>query len=233
MTKPSILALGILLGVAPLGNATVVGFGQLGGSNTAVPGSLASNAVSDGAGYVVTNGTTPDIALVWDVEWDIHQSLQFAPLEGKTVGGGDWDNEGNTPRVGQLEKELHNITFNVEDDDVALVLNSFDFAHTGETAGTTKWTLTLSDSSSNIAWTENFTFVNGNVFTVAPNFTGQIGEDYTLAFTMTESTYTAVGRHGIDNLSFNQVPEPSTAGLLSLAAVGLLSRRRSRTQSAA
>ncbi|RZL15850.1 MAG: PEP-CTERM sorting domain-containing protein, partial [Hymenobacter sp.] len=43
-----------------------------------------------------------------------------------------------------------------------------------------------------------------------------------------EQSYDSNGRHGIDNLSFNQVPEPSTVGLLGIAGLALASRRRSR-----
>ncbi|MGV3531658.1 MAG: PEP-CTERM sorting domain-containing protein, partial [Chthoniobacteraceae bacterium] len=84
-----------------------------------------------------------------------------------------------------------------------------------------------------IVWEELVSFTGGQTWPITPNFTGQLGEDYTLAFNRVSETYNSNGRHGIDNLSFNQVPEPSTAGLLGLAAVGLLSRRQSRTRSAA
>ena len=221
----SIIALGILFGLAPVGSATVIGFGQLGGSNTTVPAGLGSNAIADGNGFVVTNGITPNITLNWDVNWDIHTSNFFAPLESQTVGGGAWDNEGSVPRVGQLDVGTHSVGFSVGAG-FALALNSFDFAHTAETAGTTEWNLTLTNSSTAIVWQMSLQFVNGSAVTVSPNFIGALGESYTLNFIRTSETYASNGRHAIDNLSFNQVPEPGFAGLVGIAGLGLLSRRR-------
>ncbi len=225
--NPSILALGILLGAATIGNATIIGFGQLGGNNTTVPAALGSNATADGNGFVVSNGATPNIALTWDANWDIHTSNFFADLENLTVGGGDWDNQGSIPRIGQLDFGTHTIVLSA-DPGYALVLNSFDFAHTSETAGTTNWDLTLEDSGSNVVWSQSVEFVNGLAVTVSPNFTGAFGESYTLRFNRTASTYGSDGRHGLDNLSFNQIaiPEPGAAGLLGVAGLALLLRRR-------
>lgn len=228
-----------MVAMASMSHATVVGFGQLGGSNATVPASLASNATVDGNGFIVTNGATPNIALTWDQHWDIHTSSRFAALENQTVGGGTWDNEGNTQRIGQLdfgglvnndtEERPHTIGFAAAPG-YAVVLNSFDFAHTDETAGTTVWDLTLTDSGSNTVWAQSVTFVNGQVFTIAPNFTGAFGENYTLTFDRTSQTYNSDGRHGIDNLSFNEiaVPEPATVALTVCAVLGLMVNGRRR-----
>lgn len=191
------------------GKATMVGFGQLGASNTTIPGNLASDAVANGNGYVVDNGTTPNISLGWDGAWDIHTSTFFANLENLTVGGGPWDNENDIPRVAQLDLGTHTITFS-SDPGYALVLNSFDFCHTAETTGTTVWNLTLRDAGSNAVWSQTLTLNNSSAATttvkVTPAFTGQPGASYTLAFTRTSETYASNGRHAIDNLNFNQNP---------------------------
>ncbi|MDB6069122.1 MAG: proteinsorting protein [Verrucomicrobiales bacterium] len=215
----------MLLGTASLGQATVIGFGQLGGNNTTVPGALGSNATADGNGFVVTNGVTPNIALVWDANWDIHTSVQFTNLEAQTVGGSAWDNEGAVPRVGQLDLGTHTIDFNA-DNGFAVVMNSFDFAQTPETTGTTVWDVTLTNSAAAVVWSSLGLSLTNSVVTLSPNFTGAPGEDYRLTFNRTSETYASNGRHGIDNLSFSQVPEASSATIAGLAGMALLLRRR-------
>lgn len=222
--------LGILLGGTTLGHATVIGFGNLGGSNTTVPSSLGSNAMADGNGYVVSNGATPNIAVTWQSNWDIHTSPQFAALESMTVGGGAWDNEGDEPRVAQLDEGSHTIGFTSEAG-FGLLLNSFDFGQTAESAGVSTWDLTLTDSALATVWSQSVTLDNldgtvSSIFTIAPAFVGVAGESYTLSFNRTSATGPADGRVAIDNLSFNQIPEPSSVFLLGFAGVACLARRR-------
>lgn len=227
LLKYSVIATGMLCGTAS--HATVIGFGQLGGSNTTIPGDLASNATADGNGFVVTNGATPNIALTWDSDWDIHTSGFFSDIEDFSVGGGDWDNEGDIPRIAQLDFGNHTIAFSA-DPGFALSLNSFDFGHQPETAGVTEWDLSLTDSGSNVVWSQSVTLDNADpstgITTVTPNFTGDLGESYTLTFDRTSETYGSNGRHALDNLSFNQIPEPSSVSLLGLTGISLLVRRR-------
>lgn len=230
--KRTLIIPGLMLAGVAVTHATVIGFGNLGGSNTAVPAALGSRASAAGSGFVVTNGTTPNIVTSWDANWDIHTSNFFSNLENLTVGGGAWDNEGSVPRVGQLDFGTHSITF-AADAGYALVLGSFDFAQTAETLGTTQWTLSLTAiSTATTVWTQSLTLNNSPaanaVVKVTPNFTGTIGEDYTLTFTRTSETYNSNGRHAIDNLSFTQVPEASMAGLAGLGLASLLVRRRRR-----
>ncbi|MFC7337853.1 PEP-CTERM sorting domain-containing protein [Haloferula chungangensis] len=220
-----------LLALSAACDATVIGFGQLGGNNATVSSTLASRAVADGSGYVVDNGATPNISLGWDSNWDIHTSTWFTDLENFTVGGGDWDNEGGVPRVGQLDGGLHTISL-ISDPGFALVINSFDFVHTLESSGTTVWNLSLTDSLTNVVWSETLNMDNSefssSLQTVSPGFTGADGESYTLTFERSSSSYASNGRHAIDNFSFNQVavPEPSSALLICLGAMGLFRRRR-------
>lgn len=244
-TTRFLTVLGLLLGGATAGQATIIGFGQLGSSNTAVPSNLGSNAVADGNGYVVTNGTTPNISLTWDADWDIHTSTWFNDLEFHNDGGGIWDNEGNNnPRIGQLDFGSHNIVFGA-DPGYSLVLVSFDFAHTNEQTNnnpgntyTTEWRVSLLDSSSTEVWGQDVIFNDGQVYTISPNFVGAAGASYMLLFQRRAEfgtdaaggslTYNSNGRHGIDNLTFQQraVPEPGAVALLSLAGAAFLRRRR-------
>jgi hypothetical protein len=224
----SFTAVAGVLTLAASSQATILGFGQLGGNNTTVPAAYGSGATANANGLVVSNGATPNVALTWDANWDIHTSNFFAPLEGKTVGGGAWDNENSVPRVGQLDFGTHTVGLSAAAG-FAVVLNSFDFGHTAETAGTTNWIVTLTDAGATPVWSQAVEFVNGSTVTLSPNFTGTSGGSYTLTFSRTASTYGSDGRHGIDNFSFNQVvvPEPVSASLIGMGALAL-KRRRAR-----
>ncbi len=221
--------LAAVLALTGVSHATIIGFGQLGGNNTTVPAALGSGATADANGFVVSNGATPNVTLAWDANWDVHTSNFFAPIENQTAGGGAWDNEGNIPRIGQLDLGTHTVGLAAAPG-YAVVLNSFDFGHTAETAGTTAWTVALTDSASTVVWTQAVNFTNGQVVTLAPNFTGAAGASYTLTFTRTSESYNSNGRHAIDNFSFNQVtvPEPASLVLAGLSALGMAAFARRR-----
>lgn len=236
-----IATLAALLGSALTSSATVIGFGDLGGNNfniESVAGGLGSNALANTNGVVVDNGTTPNVALSWGPgsEWDIHTSTFFNPLESQTVGGGSWDNQGNVARVGQLDyggtstTTGQYITFTLSDPTSIFRLNSFDFGHSAEAgnATTTAWTLSLTNPTWGTVWSQTVNFTGGQVYTISPNFYGVKGESYTLNFFRTSQSYASAGRHGIDNLSFSQTPEPGSAMLLGVAGMGLLARRKKK-----
>lgn len=224
-------ALGLLSMSAATAEATILGFGQIGADNATVSSTYGSDASANANGLVVSNGGTPNIALTWDANWDVHSSSRFTPLETLTVGGGAWDDGGGFTRVGQLDLGVHTITF-AADAGFALVLNSFDFIHTNETAGTTTWDFVLRNSTNAVVWSktgEVFDNRNAtNLRTINPGFTGVSGETYTLTFDRRAQSYVSNGRHAIDNLSFNQVavPEPTTITLLGLGVACLLRRKR-------
>ncbi|WP_309386726.1 PEP-CTERM sorting domain-containing protein [Cerasicoccus frondis] len=228
-----LLATALAATITSVSHATSLGFGQIGGSNTGIPTNFGSNASADGSGFVVSGDATPNVSLTWDSEWDVHTSSWFNDLENKTVGGGDWDNEGGANRIAQLDSSSHSITFDV-DSGFALVLNSFDFGHTAESTGVTTWDVALTDSADNTVWSQFLTLDNSSVetsiLTITPDFVGLLGESYTLSFNLQSESYGSNGRHGIDNLNFSQtsvIPEPSTvAAIMGLCVLVPLLRRR-------
>jgi len=84
------LIFGSLIWMADLSPATIIGCGQSDSLNTTVSASLGSNALANGNGFVVTNGTTPNISVTWDAQWDIHTSTFFT----------DWKRQRRTAELG-------------------------------------------------------------------------------------------------------------------------------------
>ena len=205
---------GLLNCAAGVAHATIIGFGGTQGSNSSIDASneLWSNAMADVEGLTVANGTTPNIAITFDDGWDYHNIVHFTIVEEQTLDLDAYDTIGTDPDIAQLDGR--DIAFTV-DDGFALVLNSFDFGLSSETAtqGNT-WTISLTDSAGLTVWSETVILSNvetsgaGDVTTVTPNFTGLAGEDYLLHFELDEEldgTNFGGGRNAIDNLSFNQV----------------------------
>lgn len=233
--KHFILTIAILFGTASVGNATILGFGQIGGSNTSIEGiapAYGSNAAVDANGLVVSNGATPNVSLTWGNDWDVHTSDHFAEIENHTIGGGDWDNEGPDERIGQLDADNQIIVF-AADAGYAVVINSFDFGNTEEALDSSVWDLAITDDSDlTVVWSQQVTLDNAgvDVMTIAPNFTGVGSGSYTLSFDGVSGGdgdgSPRNGRHAIDNLSFNQVPEPASLLMFGCSALLALALRR-------
>jgi len=86
-----------------------------------------------------------------------------------------------------------------------------------------------------VVWSQSITFTvvgnNPDTQVITPNFTGVSGEDYLLTFHRTSESFGSNGRHGIDNLSFSQVPEPATYGVALASLLGALAVARRRKAS--
>ena len=224
------IAAGLVLSLASASQATIIGFANSFGNNTTLPGDIGSFATADMGGVTVMNGATPNIGLTWDDSWDYHHASFFDVVEDHTIGGA-WDSDGGAD-IAQTDVQTQSVVFAV-DAGFALVLNQFDFGLTRESLdqGNT-WTISLTNSAMNTVWTETFHLLNegsGDVRTLTPNFIGVPGETYTLTFNLDSEdagqNY-GPGRNALDNLSFNQVPEPATMSLLVLGGLSLLRRRR-------
>lgn len=59
----TLVLVGMLLATAHSRQATILGFGQIGGSNSTIPKAYGSDVTVNANGLVVSNGTTPNIAL--------------------------------------------------------------------------------------------------------------------------------------------------------------------------
>ena len=225
-----LVVLGYLVGTS---YGSTIGFVGAAGVNANIPTTYGSNIAADGTGWTVSDGSgaTPNIALEWSDgndpgDWEFHNAGSFTFLEANSTGG-TWDaNPGNA--VCQLQSAPTFINFSV-DAGQALVLNSVDVGHASDqiaSHGTYGYILNLvRDSDSAMVWTGSSSVVGAAgadvaetaAETVAINYTGAVGEDYTLTFTRYDEGDPGSGStaaSGIDNLSFSQIPEPATLGLL-------------------
>lgn len=231
--------------------ATTIGFvGARASNNLDILTNYGSNVAADGTGWTVSDGTgaTPDVTLYWGGggtagtgwDWEFHQATTFAAVEG-LHNGGAWDaaNPPTTNAVAQLQDYLNNGAVELQflaPAGVAVVLNSFDIGNASDQSNPTEGPYgfniaLIRDSDSAQVWSHQTPLFNGNdAQAVAVNYTGAVGQSYTLTFTRYGGGSGVIYRSGLDNVSFSQVPEPSTLALLALCSLGLLpiSRRASR-----
>ncbi|MBN1908209.1 MAG: PEP-CTERM sorting domain-containing protein [Pirellulales bacterium] len=225
----AVSGLAVLLILIASSQATTITFGVAGshGDNSDVPLDYGSNVAGDSDDFVTTDGTgaTPDIALAWAPSpnfWEFHNGANMA-------------NNGFDVPVAQMDMEPNDtfatITFTTESDAVALILHSVDMGDaTGHdpAAADSTWDLEIIRMSD----MQVMKTVQAGPYDETPyvenvrlDFVGELGEDYILKFIDTDGEpkiYT-----NIDNLSFSQVPEPSTLVLLlTLAGFVALWRRK-------
>ena len=227
--KDLTLVLGIVLvasvvALPPAAHGSIIQFnGLTQGNNSDLPTtSYGSNLSSDIAGATVSNGATPDIALLWGPaasQWDLH---------GKSNTYWDTlDSDHSTVNVVQLERYSDNTIRFTVGDDWALQLNSLDIGHASDQGESPfSWTMTIDEVGGGTVLTHITAPLDANdTEHVAFGFSGQIGVDYVLTFDP-GSASNHMQRGAIDNLSFNQfqlspVPEPATMAALALAVAGL------------
>jgi len=202
-------------------NATIIEVNGISvGNNDAVPLTFGSNLSSDTGGATVSNGATPDIALIWAGPgggWDAHGGNNglWAALDpaGPTS---------STPTIAQMEYPTAatpmTVTFTVATGK-RLVLNSVDIGMATDKIDTYYFDVTISEVGGAEVFSTLTAAMDGDggsgvqALTVTFNFTGTLGTDYVLALNDVDSlgddTITNNGG-GIDNLSFNQAAIPTS-----------------------
>ncbi len=195
------------------GGRTVIRFnGMTQNNNVAVPADFGSNLSSDIPGATVFNGGTPDIALSWAGNWELH---------GKAVDFWDaLDPDNGTVSVAQMEDGTQSITFTVADG-LALRLDSVDVGMATDKTDTYTFTITITEVGGGVVATYAPPAMDGDgssgvkAQTVALNFTGDPGVDYRLEFSDSPDT----NGGAIDNLNFSQV----TGGDIILSSTSIVS----------
>ena len=205
--------------------------------------------VSDGT------GATPNIGLFWGAggtavqgwDWEAHNAVTFQYIEALNAGGA-WDalNPPTTNAVAQTQSHAAGGALEIQflpSAGKAVVVNSFDI---GNATDQTIWDGTygfhielLDDSDDSVVWSHDTPLwgledpgpprvIREESVTV--DYMGALGQSYTLTFARVTDPLDPgngqVYRTGLDNLSFSQVPEPSTLALMALCGLGIVARRR-------
>jgi hypothetical protein len=196
--------------------ATLITFGGFTVSNVSIGGlpDYGDNVTADSADYTVSSGLTgvigtPDITLDWFGQWDTYI---------------EWDGRGNVAQSDFNGGGLVSILFTPSATS-AVRLVSFvldEWAVGGE--GSILWD--VSGSTGQMLASGLWTMTNaGGRSVLAPNVIGAVGDPLTLNLTLASG---APSYFALDNLTFDQVPEPGALALASAVAFGATSMRRRR-----
>ena len=197
---------------------TLITFGGFTGDNTRIDSIIGygDNVSANSADYSVSLGRggvtgTPDITLDWLGQWETYTL---------------WDGRGNVAQT-DFNGGTHSLLF-TPSPLTAVRLVSYDLDEwAGGGSGSIAWS--IFGSTSGVITNGNWTMSNaGGRSLVAPDVTGQMGESLTLTLTLNSG---APSYFALDNLTFDQVPEPSTLALGALGALAFgaaVMRRRRR-----
>lgn len=208
--------------------ATTIGFVGAAGVNQDIPADYGSNIAADGIGWTVSDGTgaTPNISLDWGNStrwtWEFHNAGTFDYIEALHTSG-SWDAVAPSNGVAQLQSDQPNgrleLGFSVIPG-ARLVLNSLDIGNAtdqGAADGPYGFDITLiRQSDGATVWSHSTPLWDvepdppvtpraPREESVAINYTGDLGEDYTLAFTRQGIGSGVTFRSGLDNLSFSEI----------------------------
>jgi hypothetical protein len=207
-------------------------------NNQNLPGSpnYGANVTADGTNWSATVGAygitgTPDIQLTWDGEGGGNATPKTG-METYT----NWNGRGNVVQLdgsGTGGTPDTFISFVPSSGTVGVSVISFDLDAWGGwpvAAGanmTVDWFIRDSTKTGTVlasgTWSKART--TGGRDTIAPDYEGNLGQTLVLQFTRTSGAGDSLA---LDNLTFDQIPEPSSLTLALLTSGLLLGRRRRR-----
>jgi len=178
---------------------------------------------------------TPDINLLWSTSGASVGTARWEGYDSRTTSTStpfaQWPNDPGANGVFQLDGKgaygagkSFNIAFTPSSATIAVNLISLDMNDwIGSGTTTMNWSVTGSVSGP-LGGATGVTMADGTVQNLSINLQGTLGETLTLSLTPTTGTGSYFA---IDNISFDQVPEPSSV-LLGAAGLGALALRRRR-----
>lgn len=197
--------------------------------NVDIPSTYGSYIASNSSEFVTTDGSgsTPNIGLTWAPTpnvWEFHSSTVWSALDVPVD---------STVHVAQMDLNLEGGSFPPDptitltpDAGYKVLINSLRIGHaTDQTASAFSWTITVERVSDNTIVSTSTTspMVGGDAEDVIINFTGDLGVAYRLRF---DDGGANTFNGAIDNLSFSQIPEPSSTALIGFGCLALILRRR-------
>jgi hypothetical protein len=213
--------LSLLLLVSFQAQATVVNFTDT-TTNDQIPSNYASNVSADGTAWSVSNGATPNIALLWSYETGGYEQR--------------WDfyNDTEWPGVAQMndtrEGTKYWITF-TPDSGYGVILDSFVFDDyiNWEGGSDFSWNLYQDSTNGTVVSSGNIITTDGQNLTVNTGMSAVYAGN--LVFEIFNNQVN-VGEEGsgeaIDDITFRQeaIPEPAVISLILIMGIGFVSTNR-------
>jgi hypothetical protein len=198
---------------------TQITFGGFTAENLPIPAGYGNNVSAGSADYTVSSGATgitgtPNIVANWGAGFETY------------VG---WDGRGEVAQLDFNGVDPDQITLTLTPDPgFGVLVSSFDLDYYAG-GGDVNLNWTVSDSVGTLAsglWTQDNAGGRDTINTGLTLGDTRLGQPVTITFTMNsgEPSYIA-----LDNLAFDQVPEPSTTAIaLTGLGLGVLAMRRRR-----